>query len=158
MLFWDLPSYLLRFSLGEILGFAAYQMTYALLESVFVTLVIAGLTLLLPVRWIGERFSVTGSLFALAFGLGSIILKQSAVILIWLAETLRVSSGTAGMIVVGVWAFVVAGLPAAALLGARHPRTQAAVNKFLESLIVLRGIYLALSVPAVLVVLYRNLF
>ena len=119
---------------------------------------IAAFAYLLPVRWTGKETAVIGSLFAISFAVSSIILTKSADIVKWMAETLRMDAFKAGEIVISSWAFAVLGLPALSIFMARNAKTKLAVKKFLENLVILRGIYATLGLLGLVIVIYRNLW
>lgn len=74
-LFFNVPAFLLSYTVGEILIIAAYMLAFALLETLLMTLLLIVVAALLPARWFKEGFSYKASFLLIAFGVISIHLQ-----------------------------------------------------------------------------------
>lgn len=142
------PAYQFRLPAWDLLGFIAYQVAFALLESLIVFGGVAALALMAPLSWRGERRVACASMLVFAVSLWSILvhLNYEAVIE-WGGRQMMV-----GLLVVlassslSVWAT------------ARFPRLSKGVVDILERAEVLAAFYLAIGLLSVLIVGLRNLF
>jgi hypothetical protein len=71
VIFWTLPSWMGDMNLWRILDLAAYILSFALIESVFIMLGILLLAFLLPARLFRDHFIPQGSVLAVMLGVGS---------------------------------------------------------------------------------------
>lgn len=156
--FWQVPSLLLRFSPEEIVGYVAYQLLFALAESIIVTLLIASLSLILPAKFIRNNLRVTGTVLFFAFAINSIILKELIRHIVWLERTFQVQGITTTQIVAGTWIVCLVLLIIGVILIAKSENMKQAIDKFVENLSVLVSLYVILSVLGIILVIIRNLF
>lgn len=85
---YNFPSLILKANIWQMLGVLAYMFTFALIESFSLFLFIVLISVLLPNRFVGERFVSLGTILAIAFTVTAIILNnQLAVDRIWLILT-----------------------------------------------------------------------
>lgn len=73
--FFQYPSYILSYNVGDILAIVAYHMAVALLESVLVMAIVLLLAFLLPGKWFKEGFAYKGSFLILALAAVSVYLQ-----------------------------------------------------------------------------------
>jgi hypothetical protein len=77
---WDysykLPSYILYYRYFDLLSILAHLLTFALLESLVLTILVIGLSILLPGRWFRLGFAYNGFLTVLMVSSVSIYLKN----------------------------------------------------------------------------------
>jgi hypothetical protein len=74
-IFFQYPSYILSYNVGDILAIIAYHMAFALIESALVVTVFVALAFLLPGKWFKEGFAYKASLGILALAAVSIYLQ-----------------------------------------------------------------------------------
>lgn len=73
--FYNVPAFLLSYSLGEILAIAAYMLAFALLETTIIMLVMLALAVVLPGPLLRNGFSYKTAFLLLALGAVSIHLQ-----------------------------------------------------------------------------------
>jgi hypothetical protein len=71
-----LSSFLLYFSVGEILSIFAYMMSVALLESIAVTILLVLLSVLLPSNWLRDGFAYKGFVIVVIATAASILFQK----------------------------------------------------------------------------------
>jgi hypothetical protein len=142
---YELPSWLAFLDFWSIVGILAYALVASLLESVVLLLFVLALAIVLPRKWLRDRFATQGALIVLvlAFWLG---LVQ------WLSS-MRLWSDA--QIVLGL-VLVVATMVVASILAVRSPRLGAAVRSLAERSTILLYLYLPLGVLSLVIVLIRN--
>lgn len=155
--FWDLPAFLFYLSIGDIIGYIAYQFTFALGESIIVTLFTAALIFLIPVRRIKSNTTATGSLLVFSFAIASIIFKELGEIAKWLIHTFSMTGATAVQISIGLWSFAMLALPILSVAMANKNKISRLIKNFIENLYVLVALYMILSVCSMAIVIYRNI-
>ena len=139
----EVPALLLRMTYSELLAAGAYTLVFALLESVLLFLALVLLAVLLPASWLREGFAVRGVLVL-------------CVLLAWLFLSPRLQNQPP-------WASVLllAVLLVALGLSYKLLRNQQGlahtIRDLLERLSLLSGLYLALDLLSLLLVLARNL-
>lgn len=146
----DLPAMQLQMGIWRMLGVAAYVLTFALLESMFIFGLIYITSFILPETLFGVQFLQVASIF--------ILTASIPVIFIHLYDQRKISSFTfPGW--VALW--VLTGL-SIFILGVywlnRSPRFQARVQSAVGGLVVLSFVYLSLDILGLLVILIRNVF
>ena len=155
--FWELQSLLLRFTLSDIIGFLSYQLAFALIESVLVSVVIFLLICVLPMRQIKENRSVAGVFFVFSFAISSLIFKAGTKLVQWLSATLPITGYYAIQFTLFLWLFAAFGLPILSILMIRAHNTFARIKALIDNLSVIASMYTALGVIGILMVIYRNL-
>jgi hypothetical protein len=145
---WQVPSWILFLTPGEILVVLAYSMTSSLLESLAVAGILLFVCMLLPSRWLRDVFVTRGTL-AVVFGLGSIMLYMYRFSLV----------GYSYIDHLVPWSL--AGLGLTLLLTFISPRIRPIVRAaawISDRMIVFLFLFIPISLVSLLVVLYRNLF
>jgi len=74
----ELPSFILYFTPGQILGVFAYMMAFALMESILVTFGLIVISILLPVKWFRDGF-IYKSLVTLLLGAGAMLWLENTI-------------------------------------------------------------------------------
>lgn len=151
--FWDLPAFLFYLSAWDILGYLSYQFAFALGESAVISLLAAGLARVLPRR--GE-VAVTGSWLVFSFAVSAIVFKELSVIAQGLMKAFSLSGFAAAQAALGIWAFTALALPAISYKLSGGGRFARWTRNFLENLQVLSGLYAALGLIGIAIVIYRN--
>jgi len=154
--FWDLPSFLLRLSLGDILGYAAYQFLFALLESLTVTIFIAALGLILPAKYLRNNIQASGTALVFAFAINSIILKERLDLINWFINVLSMNTLTATQTVTNIWVISLIIMPLGLVMATKNKRVDRVINNFVENLFVLVSLYVILGLLGILLVIFRN--
>lgn len=155
--FWDIPSFLLKFTVSDITGFLSYQLMYALFESMVVTLLVTILIFIIPNKQIKNRISSIGALFTLSFAISAIVFKQIIPIITWLIFTFSIRISTASQIALILWFFTILGLPILSVASVKNKKISTAVTNFSGNLSILAGLYVLLSIAGTFIVIYRNL-
>jgi hypothetical protein len=147
----ELPSYLMRMRVWDILGVLAYTQVIALLDSLFLLAILLGATFLLPIPSIRKHFIVAGTAAAFIAILGVVPFHYKA-------ELLQSFPALQQSWVIWGWAaFLVLLLVGAVYALLRSPRIENRLRNFLDRLAVLSSAYLVFSLLALLVVIVRNL-
>jgi len=147
--FYEVPSFILYFRAGQIFATFSYMMSFALLESLLVTLGLGLLSLLLPVAWFRHGF-VYKSFITVLVG---------AIALLWLENTIMAFNNklppidlllTAAGIALGAWVV---------LLLAFHyiARLQKPLLFIADRVGVMAYLYVPLGLLGLIVILIRNL-
>lgn len=155
--FWDLPAFLFYLSVGDIVGYLAYQFMFALGESVIVTFFITALIFIIPARRIKSNISVVGALLVFSFAIVSIIFKELGGIADWFKQTFSMNGSTAILVSAGIWIFSILALPILSIALANKSKISGFVKNFIDNLFVLVVLYVFLSVMSMALVIYRNI-
>lgn len=155
--FWDLPSFLLRFSLAELVGILSYQLSFSLLESLIVAMVILLIVYLLPIREVKEHRSAAGVIFLVFFAIGALLFKARREILGWLSVSPLLSGPAAGQVFVLLLMVTTIGLPLISIYFLRNEKFTAQIRSFTEHLFTLSNSYTLLGIVGIIIILYRNL-
>ena len=142
-----ISSFLLYYGIGKIVGVLAYMMSFSLMESVIIFMIILAVVVMLPGRWLRDGFSWKAGLLLLALSIGSIFLQDSI--------TFRLPS--AKILVVGLLMFIL-GLTGSWFLCVKYQRVRRAVELIMENFSIFMYIYVPLGVLSALIVLVRNIF
>jgi hypothetical protein len=147
--FYEVPSFILYFKVGQIFAIFSYMMGFALLESLLVTLCLGLLSLLLPVSWFKNGF-VYKSFITVLVG---------AIALLWLENTIMAFNNklppvdlllSAAGIVLGVWVVL--------LLAFHYIKLfQNPVLFIADRVGVMAYLYIPLGILGLIVVLIRNI-
>jgi hypothetical protein len=137
---------MLRHSLWDLFGILSYRLVFAAFESLLVLFILVLLCVILPARWLRDRFAAEGSMIALltslwivAFQLGSGIFRR------WSLWPFLVALGYVAVISV-LYALI-----------AQNERIEKAIVSFIERLTIFSYVYLFLTAIGLLVVVFRNL-
>lgn len=140
------PSYVLRLSVWDLVGFIAYTQAFALFESLLFFTILAAVIWLAPLTWRSER---------LLAGLGtSIFIISFWSILIHLGYEEVIQWGARQL---GIWLMIIlsTGLLFIWLVTSK-PRLTGAVISFLDRASVLAALYLVIDVFCLIIVGLRN--
>lgn len=154
---WELPTLLLRFSISDVIGFFAYQLTFSLFESLVATLFTLTLAYLLPMIYIREKRAEAGGLLIISFTISSLLFKFRRVLLDWLLVHLPILEGDWQQIVFFLWLFSVLSLPIIAVTMIKCDKVSNGIRSFAENSSVLATIYTVLSFVGIVIVIFRNL-
>jgi len=73
----NLPSFLLKFRIGDVIAILSYHLTFALLESVIMCTLLLGVSSILPSKWLTNGFVYKSSVVILIVSIGAIITQKS---------------------------------------------------------------------------------
>lgn len=141
-----LSSFLLYFSVGEILSIFAYMMSVALLESIAFTILLVLLSVILPASWLRDGFAYKGFVIVLIATAASILFQR------FLPDdypsTLMLAAST-----------IVPLLLIVALIVVSHtfPRLRSLLLDIQDRISIMLFIYVPIGVLSLMVVLFRNL-
>ena len=143
----ELPSFLLYYTLGNILGIFSYMMAFALLESLLIMGLLLLAAFILPERWLRQHFARKATVLILVVG-GAMIYLQT--ILTFQLPSLKEVA-------------LVAGLPLMSLVVLLYfvnsnQRVQAVLDNILERFKIFSYIYIPLGLIGFFVVIVRNIF
>jgi hypothetical protein len=143
----EVPAWILRLPLWDVVGLVAYTQVFALLESGFLFLGIVVLSLILPAAWLRQRLPVQGLLLVLAA-------TAAAVVFHYAEDALR-GLGVIGLAGLALLPLVLFGGGSYAVR--RSPRLETAARAFVERVSVLSYLYVFVSVVGLIIVIARNL-
>lgn len=141
-MFWDYPSWLLRFDLLELLGASAYTLSFALIESIILAIILIAVAYFFQI-WLTWEAAIASSLsllfssaiFALVLHINEELWGQVRVLaLFWLLSLIPL-----------IW------------LSIRHFAWQKSLGLIAEKLSILIGVYVVFDLFAVAIVIGRNL-
>jgi hypothetical protein len=144
--FYQLSSFLLFHSLGDILAIFAYMMALALLESILAMAALLGLAVVLPPVWFRNGFGYKAFLTLLVAGAGAVALEHYLTKSMTEAALLYGGLGLALLALVGLILFF-----------EYAPRLKGLLLNGLERLQVFTYLYVPIGVLSLLVVFIRNL-
>ena len=133
------------------------SLAFALAESLIVSISVAVLVLLIPIRQVREHPVVVGGLFVFSFAVSSLIFKAGQQLVRWMSADLSIPESAAIQITIFLCVFAAIGLPAIAILLTRSQKVTALLKTRIEDLSVLATLYTILGILGVLIVVYRNL-
>lgn len=155
--FWDLPAYLLRMSVGDIVGYFAYQFMFSLVESFLVTLLVLCIAIFLPAKLTGNNLAVFGSLFIFCLGIGSTTLRFLPVLVQDLSAWFpNYDPGLLARISYGLWLYFFVVLIIFSFRLAKKKSVSCFVQSFLDRLSLLVVTYVVLSFLGIVIVVIRN--
>jgi hypothetical protein len=147
----ELPSYLFRMKIWDILGVLAYTQLIALVDSLLLLMTMLILAFLLPRKWFLAHFSAQA--LVLAYTLILIILPLH--ILDLLPENLAFI-GTPAFII--IWAVVLSMICLVLSVKIIHSeKVENACHAFQDKISVVSLVYLAISLTGLLIIIGRNL-
>jgi hypothetical protein len=151
-MFYQLPALLLRYNLVEIFGVVAYNLAFALFESVLYFLVIFSIllvfALILPKKFLGEHFGTIGSILAILL----------AVIMMYIQlDYARIFSLTPrrALFALGV---LILGFILSYVMTVFVPRFESISRSILQRISILSVIYSFLGILGILIIIVRNIF
>jgi len=146
-----IPSYILQYSLSEIIGIASYSFAFALIESLLYFLVIFvvlyPVALILPQKLFGEHSGPIGALLAIIIGSLFMILQSDYEDVTSLST--RRTLFYLGLIGLGFMIYSV--------LIMRFPKFERAVRSFFKRFSVLSAIYAFFGILGIVIVVVRNI-
>jgi hypothetical protein len=140
----EVPAYVLRLSIWEILGILAYTQAFSLFESTLVLGILVILAFLLPRQLFAEKFVAQSTILVLITG-GWLILP------FYLNQTYQSIATTASLL--GYIFF----LTLMTLLVRMIPKFEDVLNGIAERLTVLAALFIVFDILSVLIIVYRNL-
>jgi len=142
-----LPSFLLYYSFGDIIGVLAYMMSFSLVESTIVYLTVIVTAIILPVKWLRDGFSWKGGLIILSMGIWFVFLQNSITFRLPTLEALAKNT----LITFG-------GLASLWILCIKIQRIRESVENLMERFSIFAYLYVVLGVASLMIVLIRNVF
>ena len=143
----EIPAWVLRLSVGELIGVVSYAMAFALFESLVFLLVPLALSLILPVKLFRARFVAAGTMLVAITSAWAVLAHlNDRAIRLW------------GLKHFALWGLVyLASVGAGYFLVRRFARVAKVLDAVAERLVVLGVVYVALGVLGLAVVIARNL-
>jgi hypothetical protein len=143
----ELPAWILRLNIWDLIGVMAYPQTFALIESLIILLVSLLMAALLPGKWFRDKVVALNAVVVFSTAAWAIVAQISyGVIRTWSARSFL--------------PWLAAYLLSTALFYAlvyRHKRLEALIVSFVDRLLILAYIYLFVDILSVLVVVIRNI-
>ena len=149
----EVPAYLRRMDLFDVLGVLAYTQVFALLESIVFLGLFVLISIALPIRLFKDKFVAQGTILMFTTFLWGAPAYYQARIMQWLSPGL-----TAYIFLVGFWIisyFAVNG--GLLILIRRDKKVDDSINAFVERLAVLSSVYLLVDILSIFIIIYRNL-
>jgi hypothetical protein len=147
----ELPSYLMRMKIWEIIGIFAYTQVFALLESTLFLLILIFIAELLPYQLFLKHFTSQGALISLLATLWIIPLHYKSQIL---DAFPRFENTWIWAIWLGLFIALVFGI---SLLFRRYSKLEQSFHKFIDKLSVVSMMYLTVDVASLGIIIIRNL-
>jgi hypothetical protein len=146
----ELPSYLMRMKIWEIVGVFAYTQVFAFLESSLLLLSLIIIAELLPYPLFLKHFTTQAALISILATLWIIPLHYKTQILTIFP---KFENSWASGIWLGIFVALVVGL---SFLLSRYKRLERAFDTFIDKLTVVSSLYLIVDISSLLIVLIRN--
>ena len=140
------PSWILSMDIWQLIGVIAYTQAFALLESIIVFLILLFLAIILPAKWLRDRFvaQVCMAVFlATAWAILAHFYGQNYGI--WVIKRFLLS-----MVPLLVLIIVFS------ILIYRFKSLQKIIDAFVEHLLVLSFLYVGIDILSIMVILFRN--
>ena len=144
---YKLSSFMLYYGVGKIIGVLAYMMSFSLMESAIVFLILLAMAVMLPGKWFRDGFSWKAGLIIFALSIGSILLQDSITFRLPSVRILAVGSLIVILSLAGLW-----------LLCLKYQRIRKAVELIMENFSIFMYIYVPLGILSALVVFVRIIF
>lgn len=147
ILFWELPAWILRLSIWDLIGVIAYTQALALVESIIILLGLLLLAALLPQKWFRDKAVALST--AIVFSVAAWVI--AAQINFEVIRTLPVRS---------LLPWFAACLASAAFFYAlvyRYKRLETLIVSFVDRLLTLAFGYLLVDILSILVIVARNI-
>ncbi len=155
---WEIPSFLMDKTAGEIVGYISYQAMFSLFECLMVTAVILVIGLILPAKWIRGQASTLGALLAIALAFGALTYQALPVVIETLVRFFPQNQFAVTLYTSEFWLVLTILLLVASILLSSREGIARLVDKFVDAITVLDGVYVLIGVLSLMIVLYRNLF
>ncbi len=142
----EFPAWILRLSIGELLGVVSHSLVFAFLDAVFIFLILVILSAILPASWLRNRFVSIGTAIAFITGVWFIFLHLNNLI------------SQRNVTMIAIWAIsYLAVLIATYVFIQRSEKVHKGIAGFIERLALLAGIYLVLDILGFIVIIVRNI-
>ena len=141
-MFRDIPSWLLYMPSGEVLASVAYTLSFAFIETLVVLLIVLFIGMLIPKRWVVEKY------LPLASALLAVLAVMAIVFQHFIIHHLPKRNLVIGYALI---------LAFTAVIVLRFPKVGDALRWVGERLVVLSFIYIFFDVLGLLIVIIRNL-
>jgi hypothetical protein len=148
----EVPGYIFRLKLWDIVGIIAYTQVYSLMESILVMVFIIGLAFLLPRRWLLDKFVAQGAILSLGFSLWMIPVHYQT-------RIVTAFSFNVATYIIFVWVWIISFLAVIggfSLILSRHDKFEGKILTFVDRLIVLSATFLFLDLIGLLFLFIRN--
>lgn len=143
----ELPAWLLRLNVWELVGVISYTLVFSLVESLLFLLALVLLAVFLPKRLYRDRLVATGTMIVVLTSTWAIAAHyNSDAIREWGLRDFALWGGLYLLSIVAGWLFVYL-----------TKRLQRALVAVADRLVVLAGVYLAVDIVAMFIVLVRNI-
>jgi hypothetical protein len=151
-LFYQLPALLLRYHLVEVAGVAAYNLAFALMESILYFLVVCSIllvfALIVPKKLLGEHFGIIGSILAILL----------AVIMMYIQlDYARIFSLTPRRALFSLGVLIL-GFILSYAMTVFVPKFESISRSIMQRISILSMIYSILGVLGILIIIVRNIF
>lgn len=145
------PSYILGYNITEIVGIAAYNFSFALLESllffIIILLILYLVAIVLPNKLLGDHLAVIGSGLAIwVAGVAMFIQKNYITVIGWNSQTENIYLGLAGLGFLIYCTFVI-----------HYPKFKSVIRSIYKRLVVLSAIYAVFGIVGLIVIILRNI-
>jgi hypothetical protein len=141
-MFRDIPSWVLYLRAWEVVGMVAYTLSYALFETLIVFLIVVLVGLVVPKRWIVDRYIPLASLWLVELAIMAIVF-QHHIIRHLPKRNLVIGFGLI--------------LALSSLIPLRFPKFGKLLGWIADRLVILSFIYIIFDVIGLLVVILRNI-
>lgn len=146
--FHEVPAWVIRMSLWEVIGVISYVLLFALIDSLLLAAGLTAVAVVLPNGWFRDHFMAQGSVAALLISAFAVFFHLWGDALdIWSFKRLLFWGGIAGLTVV-LLSFAVN----------RIPKVSGYIRGAVERIAVVSAIYLFLDFSSVVIVLVRNIY
>jgi hypothetical protein len=141
-MFRDVPSWVLYLRNWEVVGMAAYALSFALFETLMVLLIVMLIGLIVPKRWVVDRYIPLASLWLVELAIMAIVFQHHII------RHLPKRNLVIGYALV---------LAVSAFIALRFPKVGKLLRWIADRLVILSFIYIIFDVLGLLVVILRSI-
>jgi len=153
ILMWELPAWIIRLDLWELLGVIAYTQAFALVESLIILLGMLLLTALLPRKWFRNGALDRNKVVAL-----NTVVVFSVTVWVITAQVNYEVVRTLSMRSLLPWLIAcLASIALIYILVYRYKKLETLIVSFVDRLLTLATVYLFMDILSILVIVVRNI-
>ncbi|MCP5101516.1 MAG: hypothetical protein GY943_38715 [Chloroflexi bacterium] len=142
----EIPAWILRLSISEMVGVIAYSQLLAFLDTLLIFIPILLLAAILPAAWLRDKFVAMGTAVAFISSAWFVVLHLNNQIIEQRQVAVLVAWAVSYVVVLGVIYVLVR----------RNAKVESGIINFMQRLSVLSILYLFIDVVSVVIVVVRN--
>jgi len=142
-----IPSWVFQLNAWEIIGGISYTLTFALIESVFLFVLVLIVNFIVPKQFFAEKFILNSTILALLIFIWAILVQKNYDSIISLD----------GKIILFLFSIILLSIVVVIVVANRIRNLEIIISTIVNKVVVLAVIYLILDMLGILIVIIRNL-